>query len=95
MIEVTLSKDASRDADVAYGILNPDAVAVVELLDPHEVDYRRTIARVTLTDGGMVFVALDGGKLTSGHDEHVRRFRDFARTLLEAKSPLAALSIES
>lgn len=94
MIEVTLSKDATQQAEVGYGTLNPDAVALVELLDPHEVDYRRTIVRVTLTHGAEVFIALDGGKLTSGNHEHVRRFREFSRTLLQAKSPLAALSAE-
>ncbi|MBF4629585.1 hypothetical protein [Curtobacterium flaccumfaciens] len=95
MIEVTLSKDATQGAEVSYGILNPDAVALVELLDANEIGYSRTLVRVTLTHGGQVFVALDGGKLISGHDEHVRRFREFSRTLLQAKSPLAAMSVES
>ncbi|WIE74094.1 hypothetical protein [Curtobacterium sp. MCJR17_020] len=61
MIEVTLCTDATQGAEAGYGILNPDAVALVELLDAHEVDYRRTMVRVTLTHGGELFVALQGG----------------------------------
>jgi hypothetical protein len=94
MIEVTLSADATQGADVSHGILNPDAVAVVELLDAHDINYRRTLVRVTMTHGGQVFVALDGGRLISGYDEHARRFREFARALTQAKSPLAALDAE-
>lgn len=95
MIEVTLCKDGTQNAEVTYGTLNPDAVAVAELLEPHSPDYRRTMVRVTLTSGREIFVALQGGQLTSDGDEHLRRYRAFSRSLLQAKSPLAALSAES
>lgn len=91
MIDVTLCKDATQGAEVSFGSLNPDAVAVVELLDAHAADYRRTVVRVTLTFGGEIFVALQGAQMTSDRDEHLRRYREFSRALLQAKSPLAAL----
>ena len=47
--------------------------------------------RVALMSGRELFVALAGAKLTSNHDEHHSRYREFARSLLHAKSPLAAL----
>ncbi len=91
MIEVTLCADATRGAEVAFGSLNPDAVALLELLDANAMDYRRTVVRITLTHGREIFVALQGAQLTSDYDEHVRRYRDFSRALLQAKSPLAGL----
>ena len=91
MVEVTLCADNSEGAEIGFGALNPDAVALVELLNPHAADYRRTIVRVTLMSGRELFVALAGAKLTSNHDEHHSRYREFARSLLQAKSPLAAL----
>lgn len=94
MIDVTLSADDTQGAEVTMGSLNPDAVALVELLDPTDPTYRRTLVRVTLTHGHVIFVALDGARLTSGQDEHVRRFQEFSRSLLRAKSPLAALSVD-
>jgi hypothetical protein len=95
VIEITLCKDETHKGEVAYGILNPDAVAVAELLDPDAADYRRTIVRITLTFGKEIFVTLQGGQLTSDRDEHLRRYREFSRTLLRSKSPLAALSIDT
>lgn len=95
MIDVTLCTDATQGAEVAFGSLNPDAVALVELLDANATDYRRTVVRITLTFGREIFVALEGGQLTSDRDEHLRRYRKFSRTLLQAKSPLAALSVDS
>lgn len=95
MIEITLCAENTRDAEVSFGLLNPDAVALTELLDAHEPDYRRTIVRVTLTFGREIFVALQGAQLTSDRDERYRRYRQFCRELIQAKSPLAALSMES
>ena len=42
MIDVTLCTDTTQGAEVAFGSLNPDAVALVELLDANATDYRRT-----------------------------------------------------
>lgn len=95
MIDVTLCADATQGAQTTYGSLNPDAVALMEMLDPHAIDYRRTLVRVTLTFGREIVVALQGGQLTSDRDEHLRRYQEFSRKLLQAKSPLAAMSIES
>lgn len=94
MIEVSLCADATQGADVAYGLLNPDAVALVELLDAHGRDYRRTLAKVTLTFGREVIVALEGAQLASEPAEHHHRFVEFSRMLMQAKSPLAGLSVD-
>ncbi len=91
MIDVTLSADATQDAAVSLGTLNPDAVALVELLDANDPTYRRTLVRVTMTFGREIIIALHGAKLTSDHDEHRRRYQEFTRALVQAKSPLAAL----
>lgn len=91
MVEVTLCADATEGAQLAYGSVNPDAVALVELLDANTSDYRRTMVRLTLVSGREMFIALDGGRLTSDYDEHVRHYREFCRALMQAKSPLAAL----
>jgi len=95
MIDVTLSADDTQGAAVSLGSLNPDAVALVELLDRHDPNIRRTLVRVTLTFGREIIVALHGAQLTSDRDEHLRRYQEFTRALVQAKSPLAALSAEN
>lgn len=91
MLDVSIAPDATGWRATQRGALNPDAVALVELLDPYEEGTRPTVVRITLTYGREIFVALQGGQITSDSDERQRRYTEFLTELQRAKSPLIGL----